>query len=120
MRYRLRTLLIFLATGPPMIAVVLMMATGSVVHPILLGAVVYMSLVAALIALSWTAESEATSHLAARLGAWTRAPGHCSFCARNYREAGPLAEGPHRVYICEQCIQSCSELIAAEKERIAG
>src|SRR4029078_4229484 len=103
-----------------MIAVGLLMATGGVVHPILLGAVAYMSLVVALIAVLWTAEAGAPYQLAARLGAWTRAAGYCSFCARNYRDAGTLAEGPHRVYICEQCIQSSSELIAAEKERIAG
>ena len=25
---------------------------------------------------------------------------HCSFCRKNYRDVGPLVEGPGDVYIC--------------------
>jgi hypothetical protein len=31
----------------------------------------------------------------------------CSFCLRNYREVGPLVEGPGPVYICGPCVRTC-------------
>jgi ClpX C4-type zinc finger len=82
---------------------------------VLLAAVGYMGLVVLLIAVSWSTEARATSRVAAWLGAQTRLEGHCSFCTRSYRKAGPLADGPSRIYICEHCVLSCGDLIAAEK-----
>jgi hypothetical protein len=32
-----------------------------------------------------------------------RREGWCSFCRKNYRQAGPLVEGVNRVYICHAC-----------------
>ncbi|MBP90147.1 MAG: hypothetical protein CMJ64_26140 [Planctomycetaceae bacterium] len=29
--------------------------------------------------------------------------GYCSFCQRNFRDVGPLVEGPERAYICGVC-----------------
>jgi RNA polymerase sigma-54 factor len=29
----------------------------------------------------------------------------CSFCGKNYREVGPLVEGPGEVYICPKCVE---------------
>jgi hypothetical protein len=41
----------------------------------------------------------------------------CSFCGKNYREAGPLVEGPNRVYICHPCGVICVKVIEAELKR---
>jgi ATP-dependent Clp protease ATP-binding subunit ClpX len=41
----------------------------------------------------------------------------CSFCRKNYREVGPLAEGPDRVYICNACVRMCEAIIVQECAR---
>jgi ATP-dependent Clp protease ATP-binding subunit ClpX len=41
----------------------------------------------------------------------------CSFCRKNYREVGPLVEGPGDVYICGECIELCQSIIDQEKRR---
>jgi hypothetical protein len=40
-----------------------------------------------------------------------RYPGWCSFCRKNYKDVGPLAEGPDQVYICFQCCLLCASII---------
>lgn len=47
-------------------------------------------------------------------------PGYCSFCNRNHKEVGPLAEGPNFVFICGKCIELCGTLISKEQQRIAS
>src|SRR4029079_15083845 len=42
---------------------------------------------------------------------------YCSFCRKNYREVGPLVEGPGDVYICGECIELCQSIIDQEKRR---
>src|SRR5438046_6766250 len=42
---------------------------------------------------------------------------YCSFCRKNYREVGPLVEGPGDVYICGECIELCQSIIDQEKKR---
>jgi ATP-dependent Clp protease ATP-binding subunit ClpX len=42
---------------------------------------------------------------------------YCSFCRKNYREVGPLVEGPGDVYICGECIELCQSIIEQEKRR---
>ena len=42
---------------------------------------------------------------------------NCSFCRKNYREVGPLVEGPEDVYICGECIELCSSILDQEKRR---
>jgi ATP-dependent Clp protease ATP-binding subunit ClpX len=42
---------------------------------------------------------------------------HCSFCRKNYRDVGPLVEGPGDVYICGECIELCQSIIDQEKRR---
>jgi ATP-dependent Clp protease ATP-binding subunit ClpX len=42
---------------------------------------------------------------------------YCSFCRKNYREVGPLVEGPGDVYICGECIELCASIIEQEKRR---
>ncbi len=39
----------------------------------------------------------------------------CSFCGKNQKEVQKLIAGP-AVYICDECIQLCSEIIEEEKE----
>jgi hypothetical protein len=41
----------------------------------------------------------------------------CSFCRKNYREVGPLVEGPGDVYICGECIELSQSIIEQEKRR---
>jgi ATP-dependent Clp protease ATP-binding subunit ClpX len=45
---------------------------------------------------------------------------YCSFCRKNYREVGPLVEGPGDVYICGECIELCQSIIDQEKRRRHG
>ena len=40
----------------------------------------------------------------------------CSFCGKNQKEVQKLIAGP-AVYICDECIQLCSEIIEEEKEK---
>lgn len=51
---------------------------------------------------------------------WERASDDawCSFCRKNWREVGPLAEGPDYVYICYDCIRRCTDIIVKERERL--
>ena len=40
----------------------------------------------------------------------------CSFCGKNQKEVKKLIAGP-AVYICDECIQLCSEIIEEEVEK---
>lgn len=42
---------------------------------------------------------------------------NCSFCRKNYRDVGPLVEGPGDVYICGECIELCSSILEQEQKR---
>src|SRR5438067_11293142 len=44
----------------------------------------------------------------------------CSFCRKNFRDVGPLVEGPGDVYICGECIELCQSIIDQEKRRRGG
>ncbi len=43
----------------------------------------------------------------------------CSFCGKNQKEVKKLIAGP-AVYICDECIQLCSEIIEEDTEKEAG
>ncbi len=43
----------------------------------------------------------------------------CSFCGKNQKEVKKLIAGP-AVYICDECIQLCSEIIEEESEKDTG
>jgi len=43
----------------------------------------------------------------------------CSFCGKNQKEVTKLIAGP-AVYICDECIQLCSEIIEEETKKDAG
>ena len=42
----------------------------------------------------------------------------CSFCGKSQKEVNKLIAGP-AVYICDECIQLCSEIIEEESEKDA-
>jgi hypothetical protein len=44
----------------------------------------------------------------------------CSFCRKNYREVGPLVEGPGNVFICTACVHLCSDIIQQQQDRRQG
>ena len=35
----------------------------------------------------------------------------CSFCDKTERQVRKLIAGPHDVYICDECVELCSEII---------
>ncbi len=43
----------------------------------------------------------------------------CSFCGKSQKEVTKLIAGP-AVYICDECIQLCSEIIEEESEQDRG
>ena len=46
-----------------------------------------------------------------------RYPGWCSFCRKDYKQVGLLAEGPEQVYICFAWCLLCASIIHAEAQR---
>jgi ATP-dependent Clp protease ATP-binding subunit ClpX len=49
-----------------------------------------------------------------------RSSAFCSFCHKNYRDVGPLVEGPGDVYICGECIDLCQHILIQERRRRGG
>lgn len=45
---------------------------------------------------------------------------YCSFCRKNYRDVGPLVEGPGDVYICGECVDLCTTILEQERRRRRG
>jgi ATP-dependent Clp protease ATP-binding subunit ClpX len=43
--------------------------------------------------------------------------GFCSFCNRSGEEVGPIVEGPNGVYICNNCVELCHNIIKQEQRR---
>ena len=52
-----------------------------------------------------------------RTGGGSKKNAHCSFCRKNYRDVGPLVEGPGDVYICGDCIELCQSILEQEQRR---
>ena len=53
-------------------------------------------------------------------GMGKKSSAYCSFCNKNYREVGPLVEGPGDVYICGECIDLCQTILAQERRKRGG
>jgi hypothetical protein len=117
MQFRLRTLLIVLGVLPPLLAVAWMVGRGEPVNPVLVAVVIYIVLLGMLLVANWVSESLPYS-IATLVRSRSVREGYCSFCGQNHREAGPLAEGPHAVYICHRCVKACGQLIADELKRL--
>ena len=43
---------------------------------------------------------------------------HCSFCGKSTKEVTYLVAGPN-VYICDECVQLCNDVIVDEQKRQA-
>ena len=43
----------------------------------------------------------------------------CSFCEKSEHQVRKLVAGPHNVYICDECIELCSEIIEEDDEENA-
>jgi hypothetical protein len=41
---------------------------------------------------------------------------HCSFCLKSQDEVDKLIAGPRDIYICNECVELCNEIINEEKE----
>jgi hypothetical protein len=41
---------------------------------------------------------------------------HCSFCGQNQNEIEKLIAGPVGVYICDECVDLCNDILAEETE----
>ena len=44
----------------------------------------------------------------------TRLQYHCSFCGKNQDQVKRLIAGPGAVYICDECVELCREIIHEE------
>src|SRR5437879_8196935 len=44
----------------------------------------------------------------------TRMQYHCSFCAKSQDQVKKLIAGPGAVYICDECVELCREIIDEE------
>jgi len=44
-----------------------------------------------------------------------RADYHCSFCGKQQSQVKRLIAGPDRVFICDECVELCDQIIAEEK-----
>jgi ATP-dependent Clp protease ATP-binding subunit ClpX len=42
---------------------------------------------------------------------------HCSFCQRDYDEVNRLISGPDEVFICDECVWLCVEILEEEKQK---
>jgi ATP-dependent Clp protease ATP-binding subunit ClpX len=42
---------------------------------------------------------------------------HCSFCQRSYEEVERLISGPDGVYICNECVTLCAEILDEERQK---
>ena len=47
----------------------------------------------------------------------TRSSRYCSFCGRNENQANYLIPSPTGIYICDYCVDACSELISETEEQ---
>jgi ATP-dependent Clp protease ATP-binding subunit ClpX len=41
---------------------------------------------------------------------------HCSFCHRSHEEVDRLIAGPDNVYICDECVELCVEILEEQKQ----
>jgi ATP-dependent Clp protease ATP-binding subunit ClpX len=40
---------------------------------------------------------------------------YCSFCGKSQREAEVMVAGPVRVFICDECVALCVELVTTKR-----
>jgi len=50
----------------------------------------------------------------------TRPTLSCSFCGKQQDQVERLIAGPNGVYICDQCVDLCQEIIQEERKKRQG
>ena len=48
-----------------------------------------------------------------------RKPIVCSFCGKRHGQVRKLISGPEGIFICNECVELCAELIEEEIEKVA-
>ena len=48
----------------------------------------------------------------------TRPTFRCSFCGKQQDQVERLIAGPNGVYICDQCVDLCQEIIQEKREQL--
>lgn len=43
----------------------------------------------------------------------------CTFCGKAFDDVRHMIKGPEQIYICDQCVDLCNEIIAQEKKELA-
>jgi ATP-dependent Clp protease ATP-binding subunit ClpX len=41
----------------------------------------------------------------------------CSFCGKSHKQVKNLIAGPAAIFICDECIELCKEIIGTEERR---
>ncbi len=41
---------------------------------------------------------------------------HCTFCGKNERQVGRLISGPNGIFICDECVDLCNEILEEEEQ----
>ena len=44
-------------------------------------------------------------------------PHRCSFCGREQEQVSHLIEGPGAIYICDECVDLCRQILDGEHHR---
>jgi hypothetical protein len=49
-----------------------------------------------------------------------KGPLHCSFCLKSQHEVAKLIAGPGFIFICDECVALCDEIIAGRTPKVDG
>lgn len=41
---------------------------------------------------------------------------HCTFCGKNERQVGKLISGPNGIFICDECVDLCNEILMEDEQ----
>ena len=103
MKYSLRSLMIVVALGPPVLAGLYLWITQTRMWELAAFMATWLFFFGLIVAYSSWASPRKLA-----IG------GRCSFCNRPYPETGAMAEGPSGVLICYPCASGCKDLIEQE------
>jgi hypothetical protein len=107
MKYSMRSLMVAVLVGPPLIAGSYFWAMGAPAWQIFGLCLVAWFLLFGMIGVYSQRNADAKP-------GFGRSRGKCSFCRRPDLETGALAEGPNGVLICYSCVGLCKDLIENE------
>ena len=46
-------------------------------------------------------------------------PYYCTFCAKSQHDVRQLIAGPGTVFICDECVEICADIVREKREREA-